>query len=133
MITVVNLYGGTDIGMQAEARATQAAYSAVARGYATAAASATGAVAAPTTWEVIREMMNAGLTEAKAARASAVRMREGLGKACEDLRFEIQQLEHDISYTRSRMRGCPDVELSDERPPRLPDIPTVADWNCPRM
>ena len=133
LVTLVELYGGTTIGMQAEVRATQAAYTAVARGYATAAASATGAVAAPTTWELIREKMNAGLTEAKAAMASASRLREGLGKACEDLRLEIQQLEHDISYTRSRMRGCPDVELEYEPPPRLPDIPTVADWNYPRM
>ena len=132
-IVLVGEYGGVIVGMQGEVRATQLAYTAVTRGYATAAASVTGAVAAPTTWEVIRQKMNAGLTEAKAGMATAVRMREGLSKASGDLRVEIDALERDISYTRSRMRGCPDVKVMNEPPERLPEIPTLADWNVPHM
>jgi hypothetical protein len=132
VIGLVGMYGGEVIGMQAEVRATQVAYTAMTRGYATAAASAAGAVAAPTTCEVIREKMNAGLTEAKAGMATAIRMREGLSKACTDARSEIEALERDITYTRSRMRGCPDVEVMNEPPLSLPDIPGPSNWRMNR-
>jgi hypothetical protein len=131
-IILAELYGGEVVGLQGEVRATQMAYTAVTRGYATAAASATGAAAAPTTWELVREKMNAGLTEAKAGMDAAIRLRQALSQACKDTREEIHALQRDIDYTRSRMRGCPDVKIMDEPELRLPVIPEPDDWQLSR-
>ena len=96
----------------------------IVRNYA-AAAVAAGATAVPVGgWAAVRAKMNEGLTEAYAARDTAVRMRQALFQACTNKRNEIIELRRDIALTRAGLRGCPDVVLELMPEEFVPEVPT---------
>ncbi len=136
--TAVQLFGSAEVtaeymqiiyGWSPElaTKAVQVASRAIVTNYATAAGAGTGAAATAGALATIREKMNAGLTEAQSAMASAQRMCDQLRQVCEDKKLELGDLARDITFTRSRMRGCPGVEVLPE-PEWDIGIPTAVQW-----
>jgi hypothetical protein len=114
-----------------EAQIVTAATTRLTHAYVTAAASATDVAVTAGTWESMRQKMSSGLTDAQTAMASAVRMRQALRQACEELKRELTELERDYGRIRERLRGCPDVELAPE-PAYDAFIPDEDNWRTIR-
>jgi hypothetical protein len=100
----------------------------VTRHYAGAATAAVGSGASALSVEAIRRKINEGLTEARAGMDAAKRMRDALRDACLEKEKELHELQKDIDYTRSLMKGCPGVEIMPEVGLGTIFIPSEADW-----